>query len=158
MPIAKILTVLALCLFSLSCNTSQNSKHIKTTDKLTYMEGYFANNTLEFSSNTKQVVITSKPVFDTYFGVAKTMDNTISELDFTNNNYAAIITKPAFKKQTISIVKSEEKNGQLTLTYKLMEEGEQSFASNDLKIFPISKTVKSVNFIVDGKSELVEVR
>ena len=134
MTITKILIVFTAFTLLVSCNPSKNSESGKETNTLTYLDGYFSKNTLEFAENTKRVVLTNKKDFDDYFGVGKKMDNMVSKVDFGKNNYVAIITKPSSKKQTIVITKSEEKDGQLTVNYKLLEEGNQSFESNDVKI------------------------
>jgi hypothetical protein len=158
MTITRILIAAAAFTFLVSCNLSKNSESTKDADKFVYLDGYFSKNTLEFAENTKRVVLTNKNDFDHYFGIGKTMGNTVSKVDFGKNNYLAIITKPSSKKQTIAITKSEEKDGQLTVNYKLLEEGSQSFESNDVKIFGIPKTIKSVNFVLGNNSKLIEIR
>ncbi|MCU4154988.1 hypothetical protein J1N10_03305 [Carboxylicivirga sp. A043] len=156
MTITKTLFALFTITAIVSCFQSK-TKESNNTDKLTYLNGYFLRNNVSLNEEVNPIVITSKNEFDNYFGIAKTMNNTVSEVEFDKNNYAAIITKPSSTKQMVIITNSKEENGQLTINYKILKEGNQTFVSNEMKIFAMPKTIKSVNFVSERESKLIEI-
>ena len=173
-----IMTVIVLFALS-SCNCSTKSK--KTCDKETTccseetaccdkatstetsaiispLEGFFTKNTVAFENDYKYVVVTNKASFDTNFGIAKTMNNTVAKIDFDKNNVAAIMTKPSSVQKTIVITKHCVKENEMTIVYQIKNQDEQSFTSGGLNIFEIPKTIKSIKFVSGEQSEQVLIK
>lgn len=147
----NIIVVFAL-LALVSCNnTNKETNRIKEADfEAEYLEGYFPKNDMEFNAPVRALVIDNQENFDKYFGVAQTMKNQVSRIDFEKNKVVSIISAPSDKKQKLVISSVNLKNNKLLVKYKVQDEGEiQSFTSTDLKMFPIPKSVYGVDFVVD---------
>ncbi|NGX83130.1 hypothetical protein [Aequorivita sp. KMM 9714] len=144
-----------ICMFVLfSCNdgNKENQKVIENKNSgfsVELIENYFPKNDIEFSSPVKTVVISNKVRFEQFFGVAKTMNNEISPIDFEENKVVALIAKPSDVKQEIFITATELKKNKLLVKYKLKQGETQSFTSADLKMFTIPKSVYAVDFVID---------
>ncbi len=146
--------VIFFLLILVSCNDfKKENEKVKSEPTIELMEGYFPKNDIEYNQPVRVIIATNKQDFDKYFGVAKTMTNTISEIDFDKNKVVAIIAKPSDNEQTIIISETKLKNNKLAINYKL-EIGElQSFSSSDLKMFKIPKTINAVDVFSDVKGE-----
>lgn len=148
----KYTLLIIILLAFVSCN---NTEKETDTDKqlgfqAQYLEGYFPKNDIEFNAPVKTIVITKKVDFDKYFGIAQTMKNKVSTIDFDKYKVVALISAPSDKKQNILVTRTDLKNNKLQVKYKVqVGEETQSFTSTDLKMFPIPKSVNAVDFIID---------
>ncbi len=147
MKIKNSIVILLIIAFSTSCSSG---------DKQKALEGYFVKNNVVFQSNVEHLVLTNKADFDTYFGVAKTMKNDITEVNFETNNVLAIISKPSDNTK-LGINSMSEDNNMFTIDYQLSKKEKQSHTSSDVKLFTIPKTVKQVKFVSGETSKLVDV-
>lgn len=145
-----ILVVLTL----VSCNNANKDSQIEIEKQsgfeVEYLEGYFPKNDIEFNAPVKALVIANKEKLDKYFGIAQTMENRVSTIDFDKNKVVAIISAPSDKKQKIVITSTNLKDNKLEVKYKvIVEDDAQTFTSTDLKMFPIPKSVYGVDFVID---------
>lgn len=150
--------ILILC-FS-SCHSAQRMDQpiVETVElKINYLNGYFVKNTVEIEAETLHLIISNQKSFDAYFGVAKTMNNTISEVDFRNNNVVAIIKKASTMSQNVSIKGALGNNELLNVYYETNMMEEQTYSSVAMKLFQIPKTYKTVKFISEKVSETLMV-
>ncbi len=139
-----------LVMLLFSCNDSKKEEQNSNSESnIEVIEGYFPNNDIEFSQPVKVIITSNKEDFERYFGIAKTMSNTISEIDFDNNKVVAIIARPLDKKQTISILETKLKNNKLAIKYKLEIGAPQSFSSTDLKMLKIPKSINAIDVYTD---------
>jgi len=118
----------------------------KTNVEIEYLNGYFPRNDIFFETETMHIIITNRDDFDNYFGIAKTMNNIISEIDFNENHVVGILTKPSDEPMVVSIQNAVANKHILTVYYKTVTMEKQSFTSSDIKIFQIPKTINSVHF------------
>jgi hypothetical protein len=145
------------CMFALlSCNNLNKGKQ-ETVEKDTsafsviLLENYFPKNNIEFTIPIKTMVVKDKKRFDEYFGLAQTMNNTATNVDFEKNKVVALITKPSEEKLEIKLTETVLKNNKLLVKYRIIKGEKQSFISSDLKLFAIPKSVYAVDFVVDTK-------
>ena len=110
--------------------------------KVVPLQGYFVRNTVVADQDTQHVLISTREEFDQYFGIAKTMTNEITAVDFTSSNVIAIFTKPSDHKTEISIEQATVEDKILTLEYKRVTGEKQSFTSRALILFTIPKDIK----------------
>lgn len=99
-----VLISLMMLITSSSCDSTKKINAIGNDTsllELTYLEGYFSRNDIAFDSEIKHIVVTGQADFDNFFGIAKTMDNTIFEIDFQKENIAAVILRPSYKSQIL---------------------------------------------------------
>jgi hypothetical protein len=144
----------------LSCNVMQKtnqSEAVATETEINYLAGYFLKNDVDFKTETKYLVLTNRNDFDQYFGIAKTMNNTISEIDFEISNVAALIYKASYTPIEISLINEVSANEVLHFQYKTTIQEKQSFSSTSMKLFTIPKTIKSVVFTSGKETNTVSV-
>lgn len=144
-----------LCMFTLlSCNDMKKDNQEETVNNnsefsVVLLKNYFPKNNIEFASPVKAAVIDNKKRFDEYFGVAQTMKNAATPIDFENNKVVALITKPSEEKLEIALTETVLKDNKLLVKYKTRQAEAQSHSSSDLKMFTIPKSVYGVDFVVD---------
>ncbi len=146
--------LMVIILGVVSCKSSQ-----KAADDfdISYLEGYFTKNTVEYEKEVIFMVATHNEAFSSYFGMAKLMNNTISNVDFGVHNVAALITKPSAERAVIRIVKTEMVKNELIVHFQTTKNKKASYHSNDTKIFAIPKDIKKVTFISAQGTAVVEV-
>ena len=120
------------------------------------MQGYFVKNTVAIDGDSKTVVLGSKAEFDKYFGVAKTMDNTVTPVDFSKSRVVAIFTKPSEAETKIVLTKTERDAGTLTVHYKVETGAKRGFATTALVLFPIPNDIETV--VVEGNGTKETIR
>jgi len=120
------------------------SKLTPATFNAVPLKGYFVKNTVSAEKESQVVLINSQEEFNQSFGVAKTMDNTVTPIDFTKNKVVAIFTKPTDVQTTIDLGKVIINGEDLTLTYQLKQGEKQSFKSSALLLFSVPNTVKII--------------
>lgn len=146
--------VIFVLLILVSCNdTKKENQNINSESTIELLEGYFPKNDIEFNQPVRVIIATNKEDFDRYFEVAKTMTNTISEIDFNKNKVVAIIAKPTDAKKIIKISETKLKNNKLGINYKLEISEPQSFSSSEMKIFKIPKSINAVDVFSKEKEE-----
>jgi len=148
---AMVLFVLAL----FSCdNAKKDGQNTTSESAVELIEGYFPKNDIAFSQPVKIITTDNKLDFDHYFGVAKTMTNSITAIDFDKYKIVSLIAKPSNKEQTIKIIETKLKNNKLAINYKLEIGAEQSFSSTDLKMFKVPISVYAIDVYSDEGNEL----
>ena len=146
--------VIFVLLILVSCNDAKKeNQNTNSESTIELMEGYFPKNDIEFNQPVRVIIAKNKEDFDRYFGIAKTMTNTISEIDFDKNKVVAIIAKPSDNEQSIKIFETKLKNNKLAINYKLEIGEPQSFSSSDMKMFKIPKSINAVDVFSDEKNE-----
>lgn len=151
----KITALVLFVLVLLSCNDAKkDGQNSNSESDVELIEGYFPKNNIEFSQPIKVITIANKQDFDSYFGVAKTMTNNISKIDFDKNKVVALIARPSNKEQTINIIETKLKNNKLAINYKLEIGESQSFSSSDLKMFKVPKSVYALDVYSDEGNKL----
>jgi hypothetical protein len=137
-----------------SCNDLNNDKQEETVNNnsefsVILLKHYFPKNDIEFTSPVKAMVIQNKEKFDAHFGVAQTMKNAATPIDFEKNKVVAIITKPSEEKLELALIETVLKENRLMVKYKTRQAKTQSHSSSDLKMFTIPKSVYAVDFVID---------
>lgn len=149
----NILGIFVLLLL-VSCNDAKKENEIVDSEPaIELMEGYFPKNDIEIDQSVRVIIAKNKEDFDRYFGVAKTMTNRISDIDFDKNKVVALIAKPSENKQTITISETKLKNNKLAINYKLEVGDVQSFSSTEMKMFKIPQSINAVDVFSDVKEE-----
>jgi len=112
--------------------------------KITPLNGYFVKNTVAQEKDSSAVLINSQEEFEQSFGIAKTMTNTVTPINFTQQKVVAIYTKPSESQTTIQ-VKNAQINGEtLSLKYEVSTGEPQSFKSSGLLLFTVPNTVTTI--------------
>ncbi len=70
------------------------------------LSGYFVNNTVKMTDSVQCWVINNPDEMKKIFGVAKTMNNTIDTVNFSENLLAAVVLRPSDLTQTIELTRS----------------------------------------------------
>ncbi|MGO3182520.1 MAG: hypothetical protein ACTIJ9_06770 [Aequorivita sp.] len=150
----KSTLVIFFLLILVSCNDAKKEgENTNSEASVELMEGYFPKNDMEFNQPVRVIITDKKEDFDRYFGVAKTMTNTVSEIDFDKNKVVAIVTEPSDRKQIIKISETKLKNNKLGINYKLEIGDSQSFSSQALKMFKVPKSIYAIDVYSDVEEE-----
>lgn len=130
----------------ISCNADKkDNREVNAEATVSLMDGYYPKNNIEFNQPIRIITTTTKEDFEKYFGVVKTMDNTVTKIDFDRFKVVAIVARPADRNQIIKISETKLKNNKLSINYHL-ELGEvQSYSSSDMKMFKIPKSVYAID-------------
>ncbi|MGE7777994.1 hypothetical protein ACQKLP_24975 [Chitinophaga sp. NPDC101104] len=130
----KSLSMAGLLLFLAACGpgTSRSDEHSSSKDTLSTdstsivmqkdvvirpLSGYFVNNTVKFTDSVQCWVINNAEEMKKVFGVAKTMNNTIDTIDFSQNLLAAVVLRPSELTQSIELRRVLRSENELTLDF-----------------------------------------
>lgn len=83
------------------------------------MSGYFVNSTVKMTDSIQCWVINNPAEMKKIFGMAKTMNNTIDTIDFSQNLLAAVVLRPSDLTQTIELSRSYEQDGNIDLHFAI---------------------------------------
>ena len=134
----------------------KSSKSVSNT-RFEKLEGYFVKNTISFDKDVMYLAVSNQEDFDTNFGIAKTMNNKVTPLDFEKFNVAAILKIPSKKSDRIKLLKYTSSNGVMTVGYDLEKGSDQTFDAGDLLLFKIPKGITKINFESEGQSETISI-
>ncbi len=134
----KSLFVVALMLFLSAC--TQNSKSME----LKQLEGYFLRNDVTIDKTPKTLQIRDRETFEKYFGVGKTMTNTITELDFDKYFYVARIIEVNGALKEIEVVQATSTGTSCSIIYSIKERPGSTFKANTFVAFEVPKSVTTV--------------
>ncbi len=137
MKIKPFLAV-AFVLFLSAC--SQNSKSME----LKQLEGYFLRNDVVIDKTPKTLQIRDRETFEKYFGIGKTMTNTITELDFDKYFYLAEIVEVNGALKEIEVIQATASETSCTLIYRVNERPGSTFKANTFVAFEVPKSVTQV--------------
>ena len=117
------------------------------------LKGYFLKNTITLPQNVNTKVFNSQEEFDSYFGIAKTMDNTIAPINFEDERVASILLGPT--DQNIAIKSKEVKyiDKELQVQFEIIKDDKyQSYTTTPILLFKIPKNndLTSIEFIHDN--------
>ena len=153
------LVTLTIMLGFQCCNfksAKESSKNSEITPNA--LKGYFIKNSFEFTADCMTAVIKDESSFNQQFGMAKTMDNTITKPHFEKNYIAAIMLQPSNAKREVRLTEYQLSNGILTINYEIQEQGTQNdFLSSGLSLFEIPRTVNSVKFICGEQVDTINL-
>lgn len=147
--------IILLTLGFSACSSQQKTADSKMEYKemeLAYLEGYFPKNDIVFKSEQLLRVIHNAEDFESFFGKAKTMDNTITKIDFDAHSVVAIILKPSYTTKDISIQSIFGNNDTIIVYFEINSMEKQTYSSTTMKIFKIPKSVKLVNLKSEKES------
>lgn len=111
------------------------------------IENYFPKK--EITPNVIQFyTIDNEKEFNQKFGVAKTMNNKVTPIDFSKNRVGVIILPETNKKTTIEIDDTERIGSGAVIEYEITEGEEQSFSTTPALIFklPGDNRLKTIEF------------
>ncbi|PHS62098.1 MAG: hypothetical protein COB12_11265 [Flavobacterium sp.] len=140
--------------------TTMDKKEVKPlggVTKFDKLSGYYIKNTVEFDQAYKFVVVSNQEAFNNYFGIAKTMKNKVSDLDFEKFNIAGILVNPINKANTINITKFTAEGAKQIVHFTTIIGKEQTYTSGELVLFKIPKSRTSVEFNSGGEIVTVDV-
>lgn len=130
LPIAGLLLFLAAC----GPNTSRSDENTSAKDTtqadsadvvmqkrvvVKPLSGYFVNNAVKMTDSIQCWVINNPAEMKQIFGMAKTMNNTIDTIDFSQNLLAAVVLRPSDLTQTIELSRSFEQDGNIDLHFAI---------------------------------------
>ena len=141
----------------ISCNNPKNEGKVENKDdgpefSVVFLENYFPKNNIEFTSPVKVMVIDNKNRFDEFFGIAQTMKNSATPIDFEKNKVVALISKPSDELLKIQLTETRLKDNNLLVKYKTIPSEAQSFVSSDLKMFSIPKSIYAIDVVIDTEA------
>jgi len=112
------------------------------------LDGYFVKNTVEFDENFEfqHVVVTNQDDFDRYFGVAKTMENTVDRVDFEENSVIGIMTRPSEISKEIDLVHCVFDDDTMMVHYSIRQGSKNTYESTGLLLAEIPKGISRVEF------------
>lgn len=140
--------------------TTMDKKEVKPLGGVTKFDeltGYYIKNTVDFDQAYKFVAVSNQEAFNNYFGIAKTMKNKVSDLDFEKFNIAGILVNPINKANTINITKFTAEGAKQIVNFTTIIGKEQTYTSGELVLFKIPKSRTSVVFDSGGEVVTVEV-
>ncbi len=124
--------ILALGLFACESKSSSENKDVSTNEKSTMQDipyeeakNYFVKNTYE-NENLVTLKLTTSDEFNRIFGMATTMSERPTPLDFSKEYVLAIIAPVNNKSVSISINNLQVEDKSLVLKYAINEGEEQS--------------------------------
>jgi len=153
-----VLFIIIGCVNSKNESSSDGEKSVTSVTRFEKLSGYFVKNNVKINDDYKFVTFNNQTDFDKYFGVAKTMDNDITPLDFNKYNIAAIIVKPTNNKDDITINRYTSKNGVTTVEFSNNKGDKQSFLTTQFVAFKIPISITSVDFSTNGKTINIPVK
>lgn len=121
------------------------------------LKGYFVKNTVEYKKDFMYIAVTNQKDFDANFGVAKTMHNKVTSLDFDKFNVAGILIAPTNKIEKIKLNKYTSDKDILIVEFELEKGSDKSFNSGAILLFKIPKSINSIDFIFNNQSEIIKV-
>ncbi len=152
-------TILLIFILSciISCNpktTSDSNSNMEVNNtprpfEIHLVEGYFLKNTILLQDDINYMVFNTQKEFDAYFGMAKTMNNPLTSIDFTTERVAAILIASTDFLIEFTVINSILTEKGVQMTYSLTKGEKQSFLSSPLYLFKIPKdtSISSVEFI-----------
>lgn len=116
------------------------------------MSGYFLNNTVERSDAMAFYVIDDQAEFEKYFGVAKTMTNEITQVDFKTERVGALIHPDANTDVQMKVSKLQRDGDKAIVDFSVSTGAPQSFTISPVVLFklPGDADLKSVDLLQDG--------
>jgi len=134
----KSLFAIAFVLFLSAC--AQNSKSME----LKQLEGYFLRNDVTIDKTPKTLQIRDRETFEKYFGIGKTMTNTITELDFDKYFYVAEIVEVNGALKEIEVISATSRGTSCMIIYSINERPGSTFKANTFVAFEVPKSVTQV--------------
>lgn len=161
-PLLGVL-IFSLCL---SCNKEKKDKkssesNMEMTAKTTPMEIEIVENYFTKNDMAPRVVqyftIDNQEDFDKQFGAAKTMNNSITTIDFKKNRIGAIVMPTTDVQTTIEISDAQRFGSGAIITYQTIKGDKQSFSTIPTLIFklPADNKLKTLEFKSDGDSKII---
>lgn len=157
--------ILSICF---SCNNKKRDKDKnESTMEMTaetkpmeieIVENYFTKNDMA-PRVIQYFTIDNQDDFNKQFGIAKTMDNKVSSIDFKNNRIGAIVLPTTDKNTSIEITEAERFGSGAIITYEINEGDKQSFSITPTLIFklPADNTLKTLEFKSNGDSKMINI-
>lgn len=144
--------VLIICGIVLLAACSANRHTSASRIGMVPLNNYFVKNTVALPDEYNYKVSVSQADFDQAFGIAATMNNTITKPDFSGQVVVAVMGKPSSVQQEIGFESAALGNGDLNIYYKVKKGSEQSYTSTALALaaVPKSTSVKKANFYQDS--------
>ncbi|MFV0531105.1 MAG: hypothetical protein ACK5MD_06665 [Flavobacteriales bacterium] len=152
----------------ISCNSENTPKNISQMNdtsanryaqnfELQQLEGYFLKNDISLEKDVNSMVFSTEEEFNAYFGVAKTMNNTVPPIDFNTERVAAILITPTNLKIDFSIINTQKTGTELQVVYTLIKGKKQSFTTAPVYLFKIPKnnTLQSIEFVYDNDHNII---
>ncbi|WNJ18408.1 hypothetical protein [Pontibacter sp. G13] len=161
----SFLAISTLCLFACTPSNQESkadsvtpsTEAINSEDQAqsinpTYLQGYFVKNDVMLQDSVEFRTFASQEALETVFGIAKTMDNEITQIDFTQNAVAAIITMASHSAHRIEITDVEAQGSKWVIHYEFHIAPEQSFNTQAAVALEIPSDIKIVAFSTAGKT------
>ncbi|TXJ29825.1 MAG: hypothetical protein E6Q24_01035 [Chitinophagaceae bacterium] len=116
------------------------------------LSNYFVKNTVALPDEYNYKVSVNQPDFDQTFGVAATMNSSITKPDFSGQMVVAVMGKASSQQQEISFDRATIGGKDLNVYYNVKKGSEQSYTSTALALatVPKSGSVKRANFYRDS--------
>lgn len=145
MPKTTFSLALIALLWASACNTTKQpssadgSGQAETAISFTVAENYFVRNDYR-ESPLHSIRVTSQQQFDAVFGVARTMGNQPTAIDFSKQDVIACIAESSNTISGLEIVSLKKSKNEILLTYKLTEGEKRSSTSRYAALAIIDKT------------------
>jgi len=109
------------------------------------LQGYFVRNTVATTKAVQIHLIANADEFEAMFGMAKTMTNEITPIDFQTQNVVAIFTEPSETTTTIELPSVSTEGASIRVGYKLVTGDKQTFTSSALTLFTVPKKTTTLD-------------
>ncbi len=159
------LIALGICF---SCNNKKGDKNNQestmemTADteamNIEIVENYFTKND-QAPRVVQYFTIDNKEDFDQQFGLAKTMNNKVNDIDFKKHRIGAIVLPPTDLETTIEITEAERFGSGAIITYKINKGEKQSFSTIPTVVFklPADNKLKTLEFRSDKDQKIINI-
>ena len=126
--------------------TEQASPTVKSAPfNASPLQGYFLKNTVATTKAVQIHLIANADEFEAMFGMAKTMTNEITPIDFQTQNVVAIFTAPSESQTTIELPSVTTAGNTIRVGYKVVTGEKQTFTSNALTLFTVPKEITALD-------------
>ncbi|APD05992.1 hypothetical protein UJ101_00445 [Flavobacteriaceae bacterium UJ101] len=117
--------------------------------EITLLEGYFLKNDVTLQEGINTMVFNTQKEFDSYFGIGKTMDNTISPINFDTERVAGVLISPTDIKMDFDVKSAKRIGTGLQVVYDINKGEKQSFMASPIYLFKIPKNnaLQSIEFV-----------
>lgn len=107
--------------------------------KFSELNNFFVKNNVKLENSENYFVVNNQKEFLNLFGMARTMTNTIEQVDFSKYLVVAVVLNATNKETDIKINSVKEKNDNLCIKYSIKRGKEQSYSSVPFKAIKVAK-------------------
>ncbi len=131
----KILGIIFAALILFVCAGEVSAKDVSFSQ----LSNFFVKNNVELQNSENYFVVKSQKEFSNIFGIARTMGNTVEQVDFSKYFVVAVVSNATNRETSIKINSVTEKNGNLNIKYSIKRARKLSYTSTPFMAVKISR-------------------